>query len=61
MSPLKEATIKTIKQLPNDCTAEDIMYEINFVAQIYEGLEDSTNGKLISTDELLKRVNKWDK
>ena len=61
MSPLKEVTINTIKRLPDDCTIDDIMYEINFVAQVYEGLEDSKNGKIISTDELLKRVDSWGK
>ncbi len=61
MNPLKEVTINTIKRLPDDCTIDDIMYEINFVAQVYEGLEDSKNGKLISTDELLERVVSWGK
>ncbi len=61
MSPLKEVTINTIKRLPDDCTLDDIMYEINFVAQVYEGIEDSENGRTISTDELMKRVETWGK
>jgi predicted transcriptional regulator len=61
MSPLKEATINTIKRLPDDCTIDDIMYEINFVAQIYEGLEDSREGRTISTEELINRVETWGK
>lgn len=59
MNTLQEATIKTIQNLPDSCTLDDIMYEINFVAQVYEGLEDSRNGKVISTDELLKKVDSW--
>ncbi len=61
MSPLKEVTINTIKRLPDDCTLDDIMYEINFVAQVYEGIEHSENGRTISTDELMKRVETWGK
>ncbi len=61
MSALKEATINTIKRLPEDCTIEDIMYEINFVAQVYDGLQDSENGNVISTEELIKRVDSWGK
>jgi predicted transcriptional regulator len=37
------------------------MYEINFVAQVYEGLNDADNGNMISTEELLKRVEQWQK
>jgi len=40
---------------------EDIMYEIDFVGQVFKGLQDAENGKLIYTEELLKRVDKRSK
>lgn len=55
----KQASIETIRRLPDQCSFDDIMYEINFVAQVYEGLEDADNGRVISTEELLKRVDQW--
>jgi predicted transcriptional regulator len=61
MSVLKQASIETLKRLPDECTVDDIMYEINFVAQVYEGLKDADEGKLITTEELLKRVDRWAK
>ncbi|OGL40445.1 MAG: hypothetical protein A2042_00595 [Candidatus Schekmanbacteria bacterium GWA2_38_11] len=61
MSLIKEATIETIKRLPDDCSLEDIMYEINFVAQVLEGLKDAEEGKLITTEDLLNRVEEWAK
>ncbi len=61
MTPLKEVTINMIQKLPDDCTVEDIMYEVNFIAQVYEGLEDAVNGRTISTSDLLKRVDEWSK
>jgi predicted transcriptional regulator len=61
MSVLKHASIETLKRLPDECTVDDIMYEINFVAQVYEGLKDAEEGKLITTEELLKRVDQWAK
>lgn len=61
MDILKEAAIESIKRLPDGCSAEDIMYEIDFVAQVLEGLEDAENGRLISTEELLNRVEQWAK
>ena len=53
---LREATIETIKRLPADCTADDIMYEISFLAQVYEGIQDAENKKLVTTSELLKKI-----
>jgi predicted transcriptional regulator len=59
MPSFKQAAIETIKRLPDQCSFDDIMYEINFVAQVYEGIKDADNGKVISTEELLKRVKQW--
>ncbi|MDI6793999.1 MAG: hypothetical protein QME81_14240 [bacterium] len=61
MALLKEVTIETIKRLPDECELEDIMYEINFVAQVMEGLKDAEEGRLISTEELLERVEQWER
>jgi predicted transcriptional regulator len=61
MALLKEAAIETIKRLPDECSLEDIMYEINFVAQVLEGLKDSDSGRLLTSEELLKRVDQWAK
>ena len=61
MALLKEVAIKTIKRLPDDCSIEDIMYEMNFVAQVLDGLKDAEERKLLSTEELLARVKQWAK
>lgn len=53
MDTIKEAAIETIKRLPNECSIEDIMYEINFIAQVLDGLKDANEGKLLTTEELL--------
>ncbi|RKY77067.1 hypothetical protein DRQ12_08905 [candidate division KSB1 bacterium] len=61
MDLLKETTIETIRRLPDGCSLEDIMYKINFVAQVIDGLKDAENGNLLITDELLDRVEQWAK
>ena len=58
MDTIKEAAIETIKRLPNECSIEDIMYEINFIAQVLDGLKDANEGKLLTTEELLRRVER---
>ncbi|MBU2462354.1 hypothetical protein KKH65_05725 [bacterium] len=59
MVTIKEAAVETIKRLPGGCSTEDIMYEINFVAQILDGFKDAEEGKLLTTEEFLKRVEEW--
>ncbi|MBI5097366.1 MAG: hypothetical protein HZB32_07015 [Nitrospirae bacterium] len=46
MAVLKEVTIETIKR---------------FVAQVFEGLKDAEEGRLLTTEELLNRVEQWGK
>lgn len=61
MNVLQETTIETIKHLPENCSAEDIMYQVNFIAQVFEGLQDAKSGRLITSEELLERVEQWAK
>jgi len=56
MATVKEVAIETIKRLSDGCSIEDIMYELNFVAQVFEGLKDAEEGRMLTTEELLKRV-----
>lgn len=61
METLKEKTIASIKRLPDNCSIEDIMNQVNFVAQVLEGLKDAEENKLLTTEELLSRVDEWGK
>ncbi len=47
--------------MPENSSLEDIMYEINFVTQVLEGLKASEEGRTITTEELLKHVEEWSK
>ena len=61
MSPLKETAIESIRCLPDECSIEDIMYRIDLVAQVLEGIKDADAGRLLTTEELLERVDRWAK
>ena len=61
MNALQQATIETIKNMPVDCSVDDIMSEVNFIGQVYEGIDDADSGKLVSTEELLLMVAQWGK
>jgi predicted transcriptional regulator len=59
MSHFKEIAIETIKSLPDDCSIEDIMYELYFIAQVMEGLKDVETERVINHEELLKKIKEW--
>ena len=56
MVSLKEAAIETIRRMPERSSLEDIMYELNFIGQVLEGLDDAESGRLMTTEELLERA-----
>lgn len=56
---LRDAAIEVIRTLPAAASLEEIMYQVNMVAQVLEGLKDKEEGKVISTDDLLKELEQW--
>lgn len=60
-SNLKEASIEVLKNMPQAASLEDIMYQINLTAKVFNGLEDEQEGKLISSEELFANIKKWAK
>jgi predicted transcriptional regulator len=47
-------------KMPDGSSQEKNTYQRNLVAQIQEGVKDADEGRLITTDELLARVEKWE-
>lgn len=58
---LRDMAVEAIKQLPETSSAEEIMYQINLVANVVEGLKDIENGKTHTTEEVLKKIKQWRK
>lgn len=61
MATLKDVTIEVLKNISPSASLEEIMYKINLTAQVMEGIQDVEQGKVITTDELIKRINSWAK
>lgn len=61
MNVIKQTAIEAIKRLPDGCSLEDIMYQIYFISQVFEGLRDAEEGRVVSSEELLDRIEKWSK
>ncbi len=58
---LVDTTIEVLKNISPNSNLEDIMHELHLTDQVLQGLEDAEQGRVISTDELLKRIQTWRK
>jgi len=55
----KEIAIKTIEQLPEDASWEDIQERINFAAAVRKGLHELDQGKGIPHEKVKEEFTEW--
>lgn len=58
MNP-KRSTSKLLKDLPDDCSYEDIQYHLYVMQKIERGLSDAENAKTYTTEEMKSKLKKW--
>ena len=59
MSTIKEIAIDLIKHLPNNCTFEDIQYELYAKQKIEKGLKDIEEGNILTEKEMDIEIQSW--
>jgi predicted transcriptional regulator len=57
----KEAMIRTIRELPDDSSYDEILRELAFARMVERGLADSEAGRTISHEEMGRRMASWAK
>lgn len=61
MSNIKDIMIKVIEQQPEDSNFDEILRELAFVKMVERGLEDSDAGRIVSHQDMGKRMQAWRK
>jgi hypothetical protein len=61
MSTAKEELTRLIEQQPEDSSPEEIVRELAFHVMVERGLADSDAKRVISNDEMARRIRKWRK
>jgi len=56
---VKEETIQLIEQMPDDCTVEDILYELYLKQKVDKGLQDIREGRVVEHEEVRQRIARW--
>ena len=59
METAKEQVQEILEALPADASLEDIQYHIYVRQKIQQGLDDVAAGRVVSHDEVQKRLAKW--
>jgi len=55
----KEKIIEAIKDMPNKFSVDDLLERIMLMQKIEIGIEQSSTGKVVSTDQAKERLKKW--
>ena len=55
----KEKTIDFIKNLPNNLTIHEIVYQLEMEEQLEKAQEDSSSGQLLNSEEVKERLKDW--
>jgi hypothetical protein len=55
----KEIAIRSIQELPENATWEDIQERINFIAGIRKGIREIDNDKGIPHEQIRERFREW--
>jgi predicted transcriptional regulator len=59
VSKAKEELTKLIEEQPEDSSHEEIVRELAFHVMVQRGLADSEAGRVISNDEMARRIRSW--
>jgi hypothetical protein len=57
----KTTVIKTITRFPDNFSIDELVDKMILLEKIEKGIHDADNGKVISEDELEKRIEEWSK
>ena len=55
----KEVVLKTTRELPDDCSIDEIADRVEFLAAVKKGLDQLDRGEGIAHDEIKKQLASW--
>lgn len=59
MSSAKQEVRKVLDRLPDEASLEDIQYHLYVLQRIERGRRDVAAGRVISQDEVERRMSRW--
>jgi hypothetical protein len=59
MNTAKQEVQALLRQLPDDCSLEDIQYHLYVIEKVNNGLESAVSEGTVSQEEVERRLGKW--
>ena len=59
MSAAKKEGQSLLKKLPDDCSLEDIQYQLYVIEKVRNGLDAAESQGTVSHEEVEQRLGKW--
>ncbi|MBX2971638.1 MAG: hypothetical protein KF797_00905 [Flavobacteriales bacterium] len=57
----KKALLKSVREMPDRVSVEQLIDRLLLLSKIERGLEQSAKGEVYTTEEARKRLRKWSK
>ena len=61
MATIKEKVFEIVQEQPDDSSFDEILRELAFSRRVERGLDDSRQGRVISSVEMQHRIRAWQK
>lgn len=59
MGTTKDEVQELLRNLPDDCTLEDVQYHLYILEKIRRGTEDADAGRTLTQDEVEAQLSGW--
>jgi len=59
MQPAREKIVEVVLAQPEDATYEEIVRELAFERMVERGMNDARSGRVISDEEMSRRIRTW--
>jgi predicted transcriptional regulator len=59
MPSTKELVLEVLQKLPDDCSLEDVQYELYVRQRIVQGEKAADEGKLVPHEDVMREAREW--
>lgn len=59
MNAVKEEVIRIVESLPDDCSYEDVQYQIYVREKIERGMRDIEAGRVVPHEDVEQQIEEW--
>ena len=61
MSASKDQMVEMINEQPEDSTYDEILRELAFKRMVDRGLDDARSGRIVTNEDVARRIRAWQK